>query len=245
MNDKDFENNDFYKIDIVDDLDFSFDNEDFKIDNDLEDVSVSSLVKKMKSKQKKFFNINDEVNQLEKLLKGLPKKDECYKMLSFNGGFSSIGCITYTAIKEPIEKLYISTFRIGKKQFDILLNLYKNNLIINNYSNNNYNNNISNNVILITSSTQKKVDGKVVYNDKEYNYYDYIKESCKENHWILKEHNNHSKLILMKTINDNYYVIETSSNLNENPKLEQFSWENDKELFEWYEKLFIELCKNL
>ena len=74
MNDKDFENNDFYKIDIADDLDFSFDNEDFKIDNDLEDVSVSSLVKKMKSKQKKFFNINDEVNQLEKLLKGLPKK---------------------------------------------------------------------------------------------------------------------------------------------------------------------------
>ena len=65
-------------------LDFSFDNEDFKIDNDLEDVSVSSLVKKMKSKQKKFFNINDEVNQLEKLLKGLPKKDECYKMLSLS-----------------------------------------------------------------------------------------------------------------------------------------------------------------
>lgn len=49
----------------------------------------------------------------------------------------------------------------------------------------------------------------------------------------------------MKTKNENYYVIETSSNLNENPKLEQFSWENDKELFEWYEKLFIELCKNL
>jgi hypothetical protein len=31
-------------------------------------------------------------------------------------------------------------------------------------------------------------------------------------------------------------VIETSSNLNENPKIEQFSFENDAELFEFYRR---------
>ena len=41
----------------------------------------------------------------------------------------------------------------------------------------------------------------------------------------------------------NYYVVETSSNLNENPKIEQFSFENDKELFLWYEEFFKELMK--
>ena len=42
----------------------------------------------------------------------------------------------------------------------------------------------------------------------------------------------------------NNYVIETSSNLNENPKMEQFSWENDRGLFDWYKKLFIELLSD-
>nr|DAI82559.1 MAG TPA: hypothetical protein [Caudoviricetes sp.] len=46
----------------------------------------------------------------------------------------------------------------------------------------------------------------------------------------------------MKT-EKNFYVVETSSNLNENPKMEQFSFENDKSLFDWYKKLFIELIK--
>lgn len=41
----------------------------------------------------------------------------------------------------------------------------------------------------------------------------------------------------------NYYVVETSSDLNENPKMEQFSWKNDKELYNWYLELFIELLK--
>ncbi len=41
----------------------------------------------------------------------------------------------------------------------------------------------------------------------------------------------------------NHYVIETSSNLNENPKMEQFNWENDKDLYLWYEALFKELMK--
>lgn len=41
----------------------------------------------------------------------------------------------------------------------------------------------------------------------------------------------------MKTKN-NYYVVETSSNLNENPQIEQFTFENDKDLYEFYYDIF-------
>lgn len=98
------------------------------------------------------------------------------------------------------------------------------------------------NANFITSQTQQKTDDIAEYNGVKYNYYDFIVEKCKENNWRLKSFDNHSKICLMKT-KENYYVIETSSNLNENPKMEQFNWENDKELYEWYLNLFIELFK--
>lgn len=44
---------------------------------------------------------------------------------------------------------------------------------------------------------------------------------------------NHSKVTLMRT-DCNWYVLETSSNLNENQKIEQFRFENDEHLFEFY-----------
>ena len=43
---------------------------------------------------------------------------------------------------------------------------------------------------------------------------------------------------------ENFYVVETSSNLNENPKIEQYSFENDEELFLFYENFFKEAIKN-
>lgn len=40
---------------------------------------------------------------------------------------------------------------------------------------------------------------------------------------------------------ENYYVLETSSNLNENPKIEQYSFENNKELYLFYYEFFEKL----
>lgn len=48
---------------------------------------------------------------------------------------------------------------------------------------------------------------------------------------------NHSKVILLDT-DKGKYVIETSSNFNENPKIEQFSFEKSAELYEFYKKSF-------
>ena len=85
--------------------------------------AICGLVKKMKSKQKNFFNITKETKQLSNLIKTPPQKDECYKMLSVDGDFSSIAVIKFIAEREKINKLYVSTFRIGKSQFEVLLRL--------------------------------------------------------------------------------------------------------------------------
>jgi hypothetical protein len=59
-----------------------------------------------------------------------------------------------------------------------------------------------------------------------------------KNSWQIKTLKNHSKVLLFDT-DAGKFVIETSSNLNENPKIEQFSFEKDTELFNFYkENLF-------
>ena len=49
--------------------------------------------------------------------------------------------------------------------------------------------------------------------------------------WILRLENNHTKIILMRTDKGNYYVIEGSGNLSINARIEQYSFDNNKELF--------------
>lgn len=209
-----------------DDLDFSFD--DFESQIKYTTVDICGLVKKMKSKRRRGFKIARDVRQLDALIGEPPKRNECFKMLSVGGGFSSLGIIKYIADREIIEEMYVSTFRIGKKHFEVLDKLHSTGRL--------------EKASFITSTTQERVDETMSYNGTEYNYYQHVLEVCEKNGWTIKSFDNHSKLILMKT-RKNFYVVETSSNLNENPKMEQFNWENDEELYEWYKELFVVLLK--
>lgn len=201
--------------------DVSFDDLDMEIE--YKPVDICGLVKKMKQKKKRCFKISRETKQLGALIGNPPNENECFKMLSVGGGFSSLGVIKFIADREVIEELNVSTFRIGKNHFKVLNKLHSTGRI--------------KKANFITSSSQKHIDG-----ESDYNYYHIIEKICDKNGWHLKTFDNHSKLILMKTAK-NFYVVETSSNLNENPKMEHFSWENDESLYYWYEELFIELLK--
>lgn len=206
-----------------DDLDFSFD-----FDKPQE-TDACGLVLRMLSKKRVLFNISNEIKQIRMLIDEPPKHNECFKFLSCGGGVSSIGFIKYVASLEDVEELFVSTFRIGKAQFQVLCDLHKNGQL--------------DKVHFITSSTQARTDSLAEYKGEKYNYYEFIMSECKLRDWSLTVFDNHSKIILMRT-RKNWYVIETSSNLNENPKMEQFSFENDKTLFEWYKELFLQIEKN-
>ena len=205
------------------DLNFDFDFEDLDIDTEYVKVDVRGLIKKLKSKSKHLFKIGKEIKQIDALIDGkIPSKGECYKMVSVAGGFSSLGIIKYIADNEGIEEMYASTFRIGEKHIDILDKLGDEGKI--------------KKCTFVVADQQQ-------YVDKEYGYWDKVKAVCKKHKWKIIILNNHSKLILMKTPK-NYHVVETSSNLNENPKMEHFNWENDKEVFEFYREIFEELSKS-
>lgn len=185
-------------------------------------IDVCGLVLKLKSKKRQALNVSRETKQIGALIEEPPTTDQCYKLVSV-GGFSSIGIIKYIAMREGIEDLYVSTFRIGKPHFEALQNLHKRGKL--------------KRATFITSLKQAGIDSAI-----SIDYYAIISEECRKLGWNIKAYNNHSKIILMRT-NKNYYVVETSSNLSENPKMEQFSWENDKQLYEWYEEIFKELIK--
>lgn len=207
-------------------IDLSIDFDDIFGDDEEEEpeyrtLDICGLVKKMKSKQRVMMDVDAEAKQLQQLIQAPPTKDQCYKMLSVRGGFSTLSIIRYVADLEPIQELYVNTFRIGLKHFDELDRLHKEKRLKMAH--------------FITSSLQRDTD-------RAYNYFGEISKKCKRNKWELKVLDNHSKVVLMKTKN-NFHVVETSSNLNENPKMEQFNWENDKELYEWYEALLKELLK--
>ena len=174
---------------------------------------VNALILKNKSKTRSYFSITSEERQLGALLGKPPKKNETYKILSFKGGVSSIGFISFVANLEKIEELYVSTFRVGKKQFNIICNLIDCGKI--------------DHATVITS------DFQAIAENEKYDYFDYEQGKADEYGITFKTAHNHSKIICMKTTN-NFYVIETSSNLNENPKIEQFSLENDSKLYAFY-----------
>lgn len=169
-----------------------------------------------KHKRYKFSPIREKV-QIERLIGTLPE-DEVIKVLTV-GGFSSLGFIIFIAEHTMINELTVSTLRVGKKHLHILDKLHKSGKL--------------KRVNFIVGSIMKK-SGAV---DK-FGYYDDLIAVCKENNWQVRVENNHSKLLLFDT-KDGKYVIETSSNLNENPKIEQFSFEKSAELFDFYHKFFL------
>jgi len=166
------------------------------------------------------FNVMRELNSLEQLVKELPT-DAVYKFIS-EGNFSSIAFIKFVAERSHIKEMSVSTLRVGKKHLAVLN-------------------------VLHSQDKLDKVDfiiGSLMKDDstlgKGYKYYDTLSSVCKANGWTISVLNNHSKVILLNT-DKGYYVIETSSNLNENPHMEQFSFEQSKELYDMYYEAFNEV----
>lgn len=170
-----------------------------------------------RNKKRKRFNIIKSERNLSEMMNKLPD-EEVYKFIS-DGGFSSISFLIYVAKRTHINNFMASSFRIGKKELNMINRLFM----------------------------AGKIDrcsfavGTLMANDNEnehkYRYYENFKDLCERNGWKYYITNNHSKILLFDTI-EGKFVLETSSNLNDNPKIEQFSFEKDEELFDFYKNAF-------
>lgn len=165
----------------------------------------------------KRFSILRSVAEVERVMADkLPEDDVVYKFIS-NGGFSSISFVIFIADKTKINRFYASTLSVGKKQLKMLDVLHSENKL----------------------DKAKFVVGSIMEqsSSSKYGYYDDLVKVCKINGWEIAKAHNHSKLLLFDT-EVGKFVIETSSNLNENPKFEQFSIQKSAELFDYYAEWF-------
>jgi hypothetical protein len=178
---------------------------------------TNEIVKKSKKRYK--FSVAREKAQVSKLCNTLPDDDTCYKIVSV-GSFSCLGFIEFIASQTKIKELTVSTLRVGKKHLKALDMLYRNKKL--------------ERINFIIGSVMKN-DSKV---GKSYGYYENMQKVCENNNWITIVRNNHSKILLFDT-DCGKYVLETSSNLNENPKMEQFSFYKDEEMYNFYKEFLI------
>jgi len=140
-------------------------------------------------------------------------------MISPKNGYSSCSLLMCVADKIKIQNIHIATFRVGKKELNELINIKK----------------LHDCEIFIASSDlQKQINTGI------YQYDEFFESTCNLYNIKYKYVKNHSKVIMLLCEND-YYVIETSSNFNENPKIEQFSLTNSKELYDFYLKNYKKL----
>lgn len=174
-------------------------------------------------KKRLQFNVMREKQYIGELMPELPDDSSVFKLISY-GGFSSIGFVRFVADQTHIKRLTASSLRIGRKHI----------------------------VSLDALREQKKLDearflvGSIMKNDSElgksYGYYDALREICDKNGWTYAVKTNHSKIILFDT-EQGKFILETSSNLNENPNMEHFSFEKSEELYDCYNAVFDEIFK--
>lgn len=165
---------------------------------------------KCKAKTKRFSILSGK-QALEKEMPQLPKINESFEFVS-DGTFSSVCFISAVASKTKIEKIYASTFRVGKKEILFLNALAEKGLIKDAHF-----------FVWEGMDTDK------------YPYFEIFQDVCKKRGWTFNGGKNHSKVIMMDTPLGKF-VLKTSSNLNENPKMEQFTFEQSSELFDFYKK---------
>lgn len=144
-------------------------------------------------------------------LKGikLPADSETVRVISPANGFSSAALICEISRQNGgIAEMHATTLRVGKKESQLLADLAIPNCEI--------------------------VACGIMRHNGEYNYSGQVEQTFAKAGYKLGYAKNHSKVILIITNNGKKIVIETSSNLNENPKIEQFTITQSEAVHDWY-----------
>lgn len=191
----------------MDKFDFDF---DFLGGMDSDDESVF-----LRSKERTYFDIHDGAEILARRAE-LPKDGESLRAISYAGGFSSCSVVLWIAAKTKIERMFVSTLRVGKKEIDAMQDLYEEGRLKH-----------AKFVLCGISKENKSLKGK------DYGYTEYFEEKCAECGFEWCYAKNHSKIILLDT-SEGKFVVETSSNFNENPKVEQFCINKSDLIYNFY-----------
>ena len=164
---------------------------DFDIDLDfLNDAKIDDESAFLKSKERTYFDVHDGAEILSRRAE-LPQDGESLRAISYAGGFSSCSVVLWIANKTKIKQMFVSSLRVGKKEIDAMQDLYEEGRL----------------------KHAKFVLCGISKENKYYGYAEYFEERCAECGFSWSYAKNHSKIILLDTI-EGKFVIETSSNFN-------------------------------
>ncbi|MEG1683748.1 MAG: hypothetical protein RR295_07950 [Oscillospiraceae bacterium] len=148
----------------------------------------------------------------------LPEADECIRLVSF-GRLSSLGFLRYVAEHTVIHHLDCSTFRVGPRAIKELKRLRGMEQLTS--------------ARFVVATLMRQDGGK----SAAYGYYEALLKLCAGYGWQVLPMANHSKLMLFDT-DCGKFVLETSSNLNDAPNWEQFCFQRDAGLYDFYHGVF-------
>lgn len=175
-----------------------------------EDEKITSLA----SRERHYFSLYAGADMLESGLT-LPAPGESLRLISYAGQFSSCSVVLWIAAQTKIKNLHITTLRVGKKELLALCGLVDDGRL-------------GNVRFILSGIARENTRG-----GKDYGYTDFFEETCQEYGFLYSYEKNHSKVILLDT-EAGKIVVETSSNFNENPKIEQFCITSSDEIYNFY-----------
>ena len=164
----------------------------------------------------------NRVSSIDELLGKLPEKNEQIRIIT-QKSFNAFAILLYIAEKVNIEELILGVFRIDKNSVTGIKELYESM-------------NIKQITIILSSFfIQTKKPERSAQMLIEF-------AKGKENIKIVFCWN-HTKIMGVKTNDDRYYIIEGSGNMTDNAKIEQYLFEQSKEMFYFHKSWMEELLK--
>lgn len=164
----------------------------------------------------------NRVSSIDELLGKLPGKNEQIRIIT-QKSFNAFAILLYIAEKVNIEELILGVFRIDKNSVIGIKELYESM-------------NIKQITIILSSffiQTKKPERSAQML-------IEFAKD--KENIKIVFCWN-HTKIMGVKTNDDKYYIVEGSGNMTDNAKIEQYLFEQSKEMFYFHKSWMEELLK--
>jgi len=165
--------------------------------------------------QKNLMQQNMKVGLLTNVLPSI-EKNTIYNLVTqkvINPYTMVLSALKHGVIKE----LYIATYAINTKAIDIFTNLLEAK-------------DIENWILLVNENMKFRMKGKEVF---------LLEAEKKYNNFTLLKKRVHAKVTLIH-VADKYIVISGSGNYSENPKIEQYTICDDKELFNFHRGWIIE-----
>lgn len=175
----------------------------------------------VRTKRRRRLTVCRESKDLSALTGGLPDKTVEHKIVSFCR-ISSEAFLRWVADEAVIRQLSLSTFRVGPRAMKLLSGLHGQGRL----------DNVRCVVGRLAASHSEK--------NRERIYFDRLAALCQRYGWSMCSINNHSKIMLFDTTAGRF-VLEGSSNLNEAPNWEQYTFQQDDALYEFYSAVFDEM----